>query len=194
MVSDPVFVKKPIGGTAHLSMICLGLRICMLTIEFECNAYVLGFMGYGLILGTDWLAIYSGILDCERRVFRHLTCNGRTLKISCDPNRSVMLGIIESLDASIDDLRSVLVVCEYPDVFEEVRGLPPRHEIDFRIYLVDNAKPVALSVRHMAPRERRELSKQVGELLEKGFIRRSISKWVLQLYSQLRRMVHFVYV
>ena len=29
----------------------------------------------------------------------------------------------------------------------------------------------------MVPRERRELSKQVGELLEKGFIRRSISEW-----------------
>ena len=42
---------------------------------------------------------------------------------------------------------------------------------------MNNAKPVALPVRHMAPRERRELSKQVGELLEKGFIRQSISEW-----------------
>ena len=41
---------------------------------------------------------------------------------------------------------------------------------------MDNAKPVALPVCHMAPRERRELSKQVKELLEKGFIR-SISDW-----------------
>lgn len=29
----------------------------------------------------------------------------------------------------------------------------------------------------MAPKERRELSKQVNELLKKGFIRRSTSKW-----------------
>ena len=43
--------------------------------------------------------------------------------------------------------------------------------------MVDNAKPVALPVRHMAPRERRELRKQIGELLEKGFIRRSVSEW-----------------
>ena len=69
------------------------------------------------------------------------------------------------------------MVREYPDVFEEVKGLPPKREIDFRIYLVDNAKPVALPVRHMAPRERKELSKQIKELLEKGFIRRSISEW-----------------
>ena len=88
-----------------------------------------------------------------------------------------MLSFLEPLDASIDDLQSILVVLDYSDVFDEVRGLPPRREIDFRIYLVDNAKPVALLVRHMAPREIKELSKQVGELLEKGFIRRSISEW-----------------
>merc|ERR1712080_146464 len=90
---------------------------------------------------------------------------------------SVMLSYLEFLDTSNDDLHSITRVREYVDVFEEVKGLPPKREIDFRIYLVDNAKPVALPVRHMAPRERRELSKQVKELLEKGFIRRSISEW-----------------
>ena len=61
-------------------------------------------------------------------------------------------------------------------MFEEVKGLPPERENDFRIYLVDNAKPVSWPGCHMAPRERRELHKQGGELLEKGFIRRSISE------------------
>ena len=125
----------------------------------------------------DWLTTYGAILDCEKRVIRLLTCHGRTLEISCDPQGSVMLSFLESLDASIDDLQSVPVVRDYSDVFDEVRGLPPRRKINFRIYLVDNAKPVALPVRHMAPRERRELSKQVGELLEKGFTRRSIYEW-----------------
>ena len=58
-----------------------------------------------------------------------------------------------------------------------MKGLPPEREIDFRIYLVDNAKPVSWPVCHMAPRVRRELHKKVGDLLEKGFIRRSISEW-----------------
>ena len=70
----------------------------------------------------------------------------------------------------------VPVVKDFPNVFEEVRGLPPKREIDFRIYLNDNAKPVALPQRHMAPRERKELSKQISELLEKGFIRQSLSE------------------
>ena len=69
------------------------------------------------------------------------------------------------------------VVREYPDILGKVKGVTPKREIDFRIYLVDNARPVSLPVRHMAPRERREHSKQIKELLEKNFIRRSISEW-----------------
>ena len=88
-----------------------------------------------------------------------------------------MLCYLESLDSSIDDLQSIRVVRDYPDVFEEVKGLPPKREIAFRIYLVDNAKPVSLPVRHMALRERRELSKKIKELLRKNFIRQTISEW-----------------
>ena len=71
---------------------------------FVCDVDVLGFMGYGLILGMDWLAMYGAILDCERRAARLFTCHGKTLKISCDPKGSVMLSFRGSLDASIDDL------------------------------------------------------------------------------------------
>ena len=59
LVEDPVSVSNPIGGSAHLSMICVDLKISILTIEFMCNAYVLGFTGYGLILGMDWLSRYG---------------------------------------------------------------------------------------------------------------------------------------
>ena len=138
---------------------------------------MLGFTGNGLILGMDWLSRNGVVLDCERRVVRLMTRLGNTLEIFCNPIDSVMLSYLESLDASEENLQSVRVVREYSDVFGEVKSLPPKREIDFRIYLVDNAKPVSLPVRHMAPRERRELDKQVKELLEKGFIRRSISEW-----------------
>ncbi|WP_411028282.1 hypothetical protein, partial [Salmonella sp. s60131] len=77
-----------------------------------------------------------------------MTRLGNTLKISCNPMNSVMLSYLESLDASVENLQSVRIVREYPDVFEEVKGLPLKREIDFCIYLVDNAKPVALPVRY----------------------------------------------
>ena len=73
MVEDPLIVSNPIGGPAYLSMICVGLKISILSVEFKCSAFVLGFSGYGLILGMDWLSSNGAILDCEKRVVRLLT-------------------------------------------------------------------------------------------------------------------------
>ena len=53
LVADPIVVSNPIGGSAHLSMICRGLRLYIMGVEFECDAFVLGFSGYGMILGMD---------------------------------------------------------------------------------------------------------------------------------------------
>ena len=79
-------------------MMCVDLGISILSVEFTCNAYVLGFMGYGLILGMDWLSDYGAILDCERRVVRLMTRLGNTLEISCKSKVPVMLCYLESLD------------------------------------------------------------------------------------------------
>ena len=65
-------------------MICMDLKISILSVEFMCNAYVLGFMGHGLMLGMGWLSSYGAILDFEHRVARLMTRLGNTLEISCD--------------------------------------------------------------------------------------------------------------
>lgn len=44
-----------------------------------------------------------------------------------------MLSYLYSLDVSHDELSSIPIVNEVCDVFEEVFGLPPHREIEFRI-------------------------------------------------------------
>ena len=85
-------------------MMCLGLKVSILSVEFRCDAYVLGFTGYGLILGMDWLSRNGAVLDCERRVVRLVTRLGNALDIFCSPINSVMLSYLESLDASVENL------------------------------------------------------------------------------------------
>ena len=63
LVNDPVCVSNPIGVSAHLSIIYVDLKISIFSVEFSCDAYILGFMGYGLILGMDWLSSFGAILD-----------------------------------------------------------------------------------------------------------------------------------
>ena len=74
-------------------------------------------------LGMDRLSGRGAVLDFEGRVVRLMTRLGNTLEISCNPMESVMLSYLESLDKSVESLRSVRVVREYSDVFEGGEGL-----------------------------------------------------------------------
>ncbi|KAL0347942.1 UNVERIFIED_CONTAM: Transposon Ty3-G Gag-Pol polyprotein [Sesamum angustifolium] len=72
----------------------------------------------------------------------------------------------------------VPVVREFPDVFpDELPGLPPHREVDFEIETIPGAAPISIAPYRMAPSGLKELKKQLEELLDKGFIRPSISPW-----------------
>ena len=67
---------------------------------------------------------------------------------------------------------------DYTYVFpEELPGIPPERQVEFRIDLVPGAAPIAKAPYRLAPPEMQELSTQLQELLDKGFIRPSSSPW-----------------
>ncbi|GKF03460.1 putative reverse transcriptase domain-containing protein, partial [Tanacetum coccineum] len=75
-------------------------------------------------------------------------------------------------------LEDVHVIRDFPKVFpEDLPGLPPPRQVEFRIDLILDAAHVARAPYHLAPSEMKELSKQLQELLEKSFIRPSSSPW-----------------
>nr|GEV88405.1 putative reverse transcriptase domain, ribonuclease H-like domain, aspartic peptidase domain protein [Tanacetum cinerariifolium] len=83
--------------------------------------------------------------------------------------------IIEKSERSVKD---VPVVRDFHEVFpDELPGLPPPRPVEFRIDLVPGAAPVARAPYRLAPSELKELSDQLKELLEKGFVRPSSSPW-----------------
>ena len=70
------------------------------------------------------------------------------------------------------------MVCEYEDVFlDELPGLPPSRDVDFRIKLYPGTSPISMTPHRMALVELQELKVQIEELLGKGFIRPSTSPW-----------------
>ncbi|GJT29664.1 putative reverse transcriptase domain-containing protein, partial [Tanacetum coccineum] len=72
----------------------------------------------------------------------------------------------------------VPVIRDFPEVFlEELPGLPPPRQVEFRIDLVPRAAPVARAPYRLAPSDMRELFVQLQELLKKGFIHPSSSPW-----------------
>ncbi|KAJ0588019.1 putative nucleotidyltransferase, Ribonuclease H [Helianthus annuus] len=75
-------------------------------------------------------------------------------------------------------VNDVPVVRKFLNVFpDDLPGLPPSRDIDFRIDLIPGANPIARAPYRLAPSEMRELSSQLQELLDKGFIRPSTSPW-----------------
>ncbi|GJV87789.1 putative reverse transcriptase domain-containing protein, partial [Tanacetum coccineum] len=72
----------------------------------------------------------------------------------------------------------MVVVRDFPKVFpDDLSGLPPIREIEFWIELVPRAIPVVKSPYRLAPPEMEELSGQLKELQDKGFIRPRSSPW-----------------
>nr|GFB29245.1 putative reverse transcriptase domain-containing protein [Tanacetum cinerariifolium] len=59
-----------------------------------------------------------------------------------------------------------------------VTGLPPTRQVEFQINLIPGAAPVARAPYRLAPSKMKELSDQLQELFDKGFIRPSSSPWV----------------
>ncbi|GKG08610.1 hypothetical protein Tco_0334442, partial [Tanacetum coccineum] len=80
--------------------------------------------------------------------------------------------------ASDKKQEEIVVVRDYPEEFpDDLSRLPPIREIEFWIELIPREMPVAKSPYRLAPSEIEELSGQLKELQDKGFIRPSSSPW-----------------
>nr|GEX38839.1 hypothetical protein [Tanacetum cinerariifolium] len=75
-------------------------------------------------------------------------------------------------------LEDVPIIREFPEVFsEDLPGLPPACQVEFQIDLVPGAAPVTRASYRPAPTEMQELSTQLQEIFDRGFIRPSSSPW-----------------
>ncbi|KAA0050727.1 pol protein [Cucumis melo var. makuwa] len=89
----------------------------------------------------------------------------------------ILASVVDTREPEVS-LSSEPVVREYPNVFpDELPGLSPPREIDFAIELEPDTAPISRAPYRMAPAELKELKVQLQELLDKGFIRPSVSPW-----------------
>ncbi|GKD62377.1 putative reverse transcriptase domain-containing protein [Tanacetum coccineum] len=151
---------------------------------------------FDVIIGMDWLVKHDTVIICGEKVVRIPYGNktlivegnkgGSRLKIiSCIKARKyveqgchLFLAHVTKKKSKEKRMEDVPVIRDFPEVFpEELPGLPPPRQVEFRIDLVPGAAPVARAPYRLAPSEMKELSVQLQELLEKGFIRPSSSPW-----------------
>ncbi|GJZ10721.1 putative reverse transcriptase domain-containing protein [Tanacetum coccineum] len=118
---------------------------------------------FDVIIGMDWLTKYHAVIVFLAYI---------TTKKAED----------KSEEKRLED---VPVVRDFPKVFpEDLPGIPPARQVEFKIYLVPGAAPVARAPYRLAPSEMKELLEQLQELSDKGFIRPSSSPWGAPIFKQ----------
>ena len=98
----------------------------------------------------------------------------RLLRKGCEAFSALVL---DSKRVQIE-LENILVVKDFPDVFpEELPGIPPVREVDLSIEILPETALTSRAPYWMALTELKELKIQLQELMDKGFIRPSVSPW-----------------
>ena len=88
----------------------------------------------------------------------------------------MFLAHVVYVNQEVKEIKNIPEVRDFPNVFpEDLPGVPPKLQVEFRIDLIPGATPVAKSPYRLAPAEMQELSSQLNESLTKGFIRPSFS-------------------
>ncbi|GJS88674.1 hypothetical protein Tco_0771310 [Tanacetum coccineum] len=106
-----------------------------------------------------------------------IVCHEKVVEIPLEGSRKLRvqgertLGAAKALmNAKVDEPKvgDISVVRDFVDVFpEDLSGLPPQRQVEFRIDLVHGATSVAKSPYRLAPLEMQELSEQLRELQDK---------------------------
>jgi hypothetical protein len=77
----------------------------------------------------------------------------------------------------VPNLEDHSVLKYFEDVFKEIPGLPPKRDIDLSINSIPGATPVSKTPYRMSTQELKDLKMYLEELLNKGYIRPSVSHW-----------------
>nr|GEZ48151.1 putative reverse transcriptase domain-containing protein [Tanacetum cinerariifolium] len=143
---------------SEINIILRGCTLGLLGHPFNIDLMPVELGSFDVIIGMDWLAKYHALIVYDEKVVR------------IPYGHEVYLKQVTSKKAEDKSkekrLEDVPIVREFLEVFlEDLPGLPPARQVEFQIDLVP------------APAEMQELSTQLQELSDKGFIRPSTSPW-----------------
>ncbi|GKA38994.1 putative reverse transcriptase domain-containing protein [Tanacetum coccineum] len=156
------------GKVVCTNTVLKGCTLNLLDHLFDIDLMPIELGTFDVIIGMDWLVERDAVIVCSKKEV-HVPYKNKTLVVKAQ---------VTEKEPSKKQLQDVPVIRNFPEVFlDDLPGLPPPRQVEFRIELVPRAAPVACAPYRLEPSELKELSDQLKELLEKGFIRPSSSPW-----------------
>jgi hypothetical protein len=122
-----------------------------------------------------WMRAHKALLDTATRVVQ--------LNSPLYGTQVLQLLVILVATSSVhhtaaQNLEDIPVAYEFPDIFlEDLSGMPLDRDVEFVIELHLDMAPISRRPYNMAPKELAKLKVQLTELLDKGYIRPSLSSW-----------------
>ncbi|GJY17023.1 putative reverse transcriptase domain-containing protein [Tanacetum coccineum] len=135
------------GRIAETNIVLRGCTIGLLGHPFNIDLMPVELGSFDIIIGMDWLANNRAVIICDEKM-HHIVYE----------------------DSEVYGERLSVITKDLP-------GLPPTRQVEFQIDLVPGVAPVARAPYRVALSEMQELSAQLQELSDKGFIRPSSSPW-----------------
>ncbi|GJT49764.1 putative reverse transcriptase domain-containing protein [Tanacetum coccineum] len=148
----------------RLNTILRGCTLNFLNHPFNIDLMPVKLGSFDAIISMDWLAKYHAVIVCAEEIVR-ISWGNETLIVHGDgrnQGNETRMNIISSTKSQ----KYLLKGC-----------LPPIRQVEFQINLVPGAAPVARAPYRLVPSEMKELSEQLKELFDKGFIRPSSLPW-----------------
>ncbi|CAD5192555.1 unnamed protein product [Musa acuminata subsp. malaccensis] len=192
-----LYVTTAVGDSLTTNLVYPSCLISIGECELLADLILLEIQGFDIILGMDWLSSYHASVDCYTKIItfcipdqpifyfegiRHdlPPCLISALQAYHFMQKDCFCYMVCVKEHSNQEthLNEITVVKEFPDVFpDDLPGLSPDREGEFTIDLVPGTTLISKPPYRMAPLELEELKKQLQELLDKGFIRPSVSPW-----------------
>ncbi|GJW67296.1 putative reverse transcriptase domain-containing protein [Tanacetum coccineum] len=157
------------GEIVGIDTIIRGCTLNFLDHPFNIDLMPVELGSFEVIIGMDWLRRCHAMIVCDEKLVR-VPYGNETLTFrgnESNNGRESQLTVISCLKAQ-----------EYmAKGFQDLPGLPLARPVEFQIDMIPGAAPVARAPYRLAPFEMKELSEQLQELSDKGFIRPSSSPW-----------------
>ncbi|GJW33735.1 putative reverse transcriptase domain-containing protein [Tanacetum coccineum] len=194
------------GRISETNVVLRGCTLGLLGHPLNIDLMPIELGSFDVIIGMDWLVKYHALIVYDMKVVcipygdevliirgddYDGTSKSKLNIISCTKTQKYIqkgcqVYLVQVTSKKTEDkskekrLKDVPIVREFPEVFpKDLHGLPPAQQVEFQIDLVPGAAPVARAPYRLAPAEMQELSTQLQELSDKGFIRPSSSPWEL---------------
>nr|GEZ77335.1 hypothetical protein [Tanacetum cinerariifolium] len=161
-LQDPNVVTD--GKKVEVDRVICNYKLELGTSLFTIDLIPLGHRSFNVIVGIDWLSEHKAEIVCHEKVVRIPMESDEILIVQgeCTPRIAKSLSNVK-VDAP--ELSNISVVRDFVEVFsEDLSGLPPKRQVEFRIDLVLRAMPIAKSPYRLALPEMQELSTQLQEL------------------------------